>query len=108
MAMDVNTWPSVFSRHSTVNQPQRGLDALSFVRRVMITDSNDGSLIGFDGMGPVSVWNEGTAQYVAAGGPDSELFLNNLLSQQHTDGSMPNSPDNWGTPWGWLSTMSGL
>jgi hypothetical protein len=106
--MDVNTWPSAFVRYPSVDDPVRGTDALGFIRRTMVTRSDDGSVCGFDGMGPLSVWNEGTAQFVAAGGPDAAYFSGQLLAQQHPDGSMPASPDNWSSPFGWLSTWSGL
>jgi hypothetical protein len=109
IAMDAATWLSAFARHPLVGEPERGLSALSFVRRTLVTASDDGTLCGFDGMGPVSVWNEGTAQYVAAGGQDSERFLAALTAQQRPDGAMPGSPDAWSTDsFGWLSPWSGL
>ncbi len=108
IALDTATWLSAFSRHSRVNQPQMGLAALSFVRRTLVTSSDDDTLCGLDGTGPVSIWNEGTAQYVAAGGADGKAFLDNLIPQQKPDGSMPGSPDNWATPLGWLTPWRGL
>jgi hypothetical protein len=109
VAMDCATWLSAFARHPLVAHPERGLAALSFVRRTLLTTSDDGKLCGFDGLGPVSIWNEGTAQYVAAGGEDASVFLETLLVQQNSDGSMPGSPDEWSTDaFGWLSKMSGV
>jgi len=109
VAIDCATWLSAFARHPLVGEPGRGASALSFVHRTLITTSDDGSLCGLDGQGPVSIWNEGTAQYVAAGGPDSAVFLDTLLSQQSADGSMPGSPDNWSTDaFGWLTPWHGL
>ena len=110
VAMDTGTWMSAFSRYPRINQATRGMDALSFVGRTLVTQSNDGTLCGMDGMGPVSLWNEGTAQYVAAGGAGGKAFLDNtLLPQQNLDGSMPGSPDNWTSDaFGWLSHWSGL
>jgi hypothetical protein len=108
-AMDAATWMSAFVRHPLVNLPERGLAALSVARKALITSSNDGARCGFDGMGPVSVWNEGTAQYVAAGGAEADRFLDVLVAQQHADGSMPGSPDSWTTAaFGWLSSWSGI
>ena len=49
IAMDAATWLSAFSRHSRVNQPQMGLAALSFVRRTLVTGSDDDKLCGLDG-----------------------------------------------------------
>lgn len=109
VAMNAATWLSAFARHPLVNKPDRSKAALSFVRRTLVTLSDDGSLCGFDGMGPVSIWNEGTAQYVAAGGQDAEIFLDMLLSQQREDGSMPGSPDTWvSNPLVWLCNWSGI
>lgn len=109
VAMDAATWLSTFARHPLVNQSNKGLSALAFVKRTLITASNDGSLCGFDGMGPVSIWNEGTAQYIATGGEDTKGFLYTLISQQNPDGSMPGSPDNWSSDtFGWLSGWSGI
>ena len=60
-------------------------------------------------MGPASIWNEGTAQYVSAGGEDAQAFLDMLLAQQHSDGSMPGSTEDWpANAFGWLTTWSGL
>ena len=109
IAMDTAAWLSFFARHSRVNQPEWGRDALSFVRKTLLTRSEDGALCGFDGMGPVSIWNEGTAQYVAAGGEDAQTFLDMLISQQRPDGSMPGSTENWSSDtFSWLTTWSGL
>jgi hypothetical protein len=46
---------------------------------------------------------------VAAGGEDAATFLDVLLAQQNSDGSMSASPDNWTTDtYGWLSHWRGL
>jgi hypothetical protein len=109
IAMDAATWLSAFSRHPLVDRPDMGLAALTLVHRTLLTTDDEGTLCGFDGMGPVSIWNEGTAQYLAAGGKDNLGLLDMLLSQQNADGSMPGSPDNWSTDaFGWLTGWSGL
>lgn len=109
VAIDAATWTSAFARHPLVEQPERGKAALSFVRRTLATTSDNGLLCGFDGQGPTSVWNEGTAQYVAAGGEDSRFFLDMLISRQNPDGSMPGSPDSWTTDaFGWLTQWKGI
>ncbi len=109
IAMDAATWLSAFARHPLVGAPDRGLAALSFVRRTLVAASDDGTRCGFDGMGPVSIWNEGTAQYVAAGGRDAQAFLDSLLESQLPDGSMQGSPDSWSSDCcGWLSPWSGV
>lgn len=110
IAMDAATWLSAFARHPLVNRADMGMAALSFVKRTLITSNDDQTMCGFDGMGPVSIWNEGTAQYIAAGGEGGQSFFDMLISQQNPDGSMPGSPDNWATDvFGiWLSKWSGL
>jgi hypothetical protein len=109
IAMDAATWVGEFARTSRVNRPDMALAALGFVRRALITIDNSGALCGFDGMGPVSLWCEGTAQYISAGGEGAQDFLNTLLSLQRPDGGMPGSPDDWpSTCFGWLSSWTGL
>lgn len=107
VALDAQTWLSAFSRASEINHPELGRSALSFARRTLVTRSAEHC--GFDGMGPVGVWCEGTAQYVAAGGTDAQPFLQQLMNLQRPDGSMPGSTDDWSsTAFGWLSTWSGI
>jgi len=86
-----------------------GKQALSFVSKTLSTNSEDGSICGLDGMGPVGIWNEGMAQYVSAGGIGAQTVLNTLLAQQNSDGSMPASTGNWTSDmYGWLTTWRGL
>jgi len=109
IAVDCANWLSAFARYPSVGEDQRGLDALSFVRNTLLTASDNGQFIGLDGQGPVSLWNEGMGQYVAAGGTDAQSFLDTLLSQQTANGSMPGSPDNWTTDaFGWLTSWHGI
>jgi len=109
VAMDCASWASFFLRHPAVQHPEMGREALSFVRRTLLTTNHDGTLQGFDGMGPVSLWAEGTGQYVCAGGPDAAYFRDVLLSLQRPDGGMPGSTEDWSsTAYGWLSTYTGV
>lgn len=109
VAIDAATWLSAFARHRLVGERERGLAALGFARRALATLSDDGTLCGLDGMGPVSLWNEGTAQFVAAGGEGSATLAEALLAEQRPDGSMPGSPDDWTSDaFGWLSSWSGI
>jgi hypothetical protein len=64
---------------------------------------------GFDGQGPVGIWCEGTAQYISAGGQDSQQFLEVLLTLQRPDGGMPGSlMSTDGNALVWLTTWTGL
>ena len=109
IAMDAQTWLSAFSRMPQIQRPELGMAALSFVRRTLAARSDNGKVFGFDGMGPVSVWCEGTAQYVACGGTDAQAYYGQLRSLQRPDGSLPGSTDRWSsTAFGWLTTWSGL
>ncbi len=109
VAMDCATWVGEFAKSQRVNRPEMTLAALSFVRRTLVTTDDSGARCGFDGMGPVSIWCEGTAQFIAAGGEDSQKFLDMLLSLQRADGGMPGSPNNWSSDcYGWLSDWTGL
>jgi len=110
IAMDCATWAGEFAKTQRVNRPDMALQALSFVRRTLLTTDVGGARCGFDGMGPVSIWCEGTAQYVSAGGEDAQKFLDLLLSLQNQEtGGMPGSPDSLaGSCFGWLSKWTGL
>lgn len=106
IVLDVQTWGAAFAK--AVNQPARALAALSFARYTLSTTSFSGTVRGLDGAGPFSVWNEGTAQYIAAGGPDARMFLDELRRQQRGDGSMPGSPDDFLGGDVWLTHWSGV
>jgi hypothetical protein len=109
VAMDCATWMSEFAKSPYVQKPEMSKAALSLVRKTLVTTDNSGSRCGFDGMGPVGIWCEGTAQYIMAGGEDAQQFLTMLLSLQRSDGGMPGSPDNLGSSgFGWLSNWTGL
>jgi len=109
IAMDCAAWLGEFAKTPRVNKPEMALAALSFVRRTLVTTDDNGSRCGFDGMGPVGLWCEGTAQYVSAGGEGAQTFLDMLLSLQRADGGMPGSPNNWSSDcYGWLSDWTGL
>jgi hypothetical protein len=109
IAMDAaGAWTSSFSRHPSVNQPQMALAAMTFAGKALAAQSDNGSLCGMDGVGPVSLWSESMGQYVAAGGQGSQAVLNTLMAEQNSDGSLPGSPNNWSTTFGWLSSWSGL
>ena len=109
VAMDCATWVGEFAKSSYVQLPELSQQALSFVNRTLRTSDSTGNICGFDGMGPVSIWCEGTAQYIVAGGEDSQQYLDVLLSLQRSDGGMPGSLDSVAdNAFGWLSTWTGV
>jgi len=106
IVLDTQTWGASFAK--AVCQPARGLAALSFAEYTLDTTSFSGTIRGLDGAGPFSVWNEGTAQYVVAGGRDAQLYLDELRRQQRDDGAMPGSPDNFRGDDVWLTRWHGI
>jgi hypothetical protein len=102
--LDNQTWGAAFLK--AIGQGAKAHRALSYAREVLRLPAQGGQLFGFDGQGgPWSVWNEGTAQYIALGGNGGSNLLLELLAQQRKDGAMPGSPDEfsgggvWTTRW---------
>jgi hypothetical protein len=102
--LDNQTWGGAFLRKSGFQRD--ALCALSFADAVLKVTAQGGQLSGLDGQGgPWSMWNEGTAQYAAIGGPGAADLVEELLAQQRSDGAMPGSPDEftgggvWTTAW---------
>jgi len=101
--LDNQTWGAAFLR--AVGRQAGARRALSYARRTLSTLSSDGRVCGLDGAGPFGVWNEGTLQYVAQGGENSQHYWEQMIGQQAADGGMPGSPDAfrgyivWLTPW---------
>ncbi|HET6443398.1 MAG TPA: carbohydrate binding domain-containing protein [candidate division Zixibacteria bacterium] len=90
--LDNQTWGAAFLK--AVGEDEKALRALSYAREVLLLPTQGAQLYGFDGQaGPWSVWNEGTAQYAAAGGHEANDLVSELLAQQRVDGSIPGSPD---------------
>ena len=109
VAMDCASFVGEFAKSPYVEMPEMSKDALGFVHRTLITSDSTGNLCGFDGMGPVSIWCEGTAQYIVTGGENAQQFLNMLITLQRTDGGMPGSLYSVGSnAFGWLSHWTGL
>jgi hypothetical protein len=106
IVLDTQTWGASFAK--AVCLPSRGLAALSFAEYTLSTTDFSGTIRGLDGAGPFSVWNEGTAQYVVAGGPGAGLYLNELRRQQRNDGAMPGSPNNFRGGDTWLTRWHGI
>lgn len=102
---DVNTMGSLLL---TANrQYGMGAAALIYVRTYLFIRGAHGQP-GLGITGPVAIWYEGTAQYVAAEGLDSGQFLRTLLSAQNPDGSMPHSDRNAVKGLSWHTTAPSL
>lgn len=106
IVLDTQTWGASFAK--AVCEPARGLAALSFADYTLRTTSFDGTIRGLDGAGPFSVWNEGTAQYIVAGGQGAQVYLDELRRQQRHDGAMPGSPDDFRGGDVWLTRWHGI
>ena len=105
--LDNQTWGAAFMR--AIGDADKARRALSYARHVLLTPAQGGQLFGFDGQaGPWSVWNEGTAQYVAAGGEGAGRYLLELLAQQEWNGSMPGSPDEFNGGGVWTTRWHGV
>lgn len=104
--LDNQTWGAAFLKAQGREVDARR--ALSYARRLLTVQSNTGNLCGFDGAGPFSVWNEGTLQYVAERGENSQTYFDQVVSQQAPDGGVPNSPDDFLGYIVWLSRWHGV
>ncbi|MCS6880318.1 MAG: hypothetical protein RMK84_05855 [Oscillochloridaceae bacterium] len=105
--LDNQTWGAAFLAAS--GERERARRALSYAREVLRVPAQGGHAFGFDGQGgPWSVWNEGTAQYIALGGAGSLEHLRELLAQQRSDGAMPGSPDAFSGGGVWTTRWAGV
>lgn len=92
--LDNQTWGSAFL--NAAGESLKARRALSYARDTLRLPSRGGQLSGFDGQGgPWAIWNEGTAQYAAAGGEGAAQMAANLLAQQRSDGAMIGAPDDF-------------
>ncbi len=79
-----NTWFSQLIRNnkciSDAIDPEltKSAAALTFAGRVLYTEG-PGQPAGFDGIGPVATWLEGTFSYISAGGQASQSVFNSLI-----------------------------
>jgi hypothetical protein len=104
--LDNQTWGASFLQ--AIHRDDDARRALSYARWTLATTSSDGSICGFDGAGPFSVWNEGTLQYVAAHGENSQFYWEEMTRQQASDGGLPGSPDSFSGYIVWLAQWHGV
>jgi|GEM_PF-1271883 len=107
-----NTWLALLLHDK--GYKQEALNALTFVGKLLYT-RGPGTPYGFDGIGPVATWFEGTLSYTMAGGAGSSELFNNMLLYKNSDGSVPHYNDNisnfnliWAADWPSLDGTSWL
>ena len=71
---------------------QKCKDALSFDARVLHT-KGPGAPIGFDGIGPIATWLEGTLTYICAGGQASQCVFDSLVNYIKPSYAVPHYND---------------
>lgn len=100
--LDNSTWGAAMLR--AIGRPLDARRALSYGSALLATPSTDGSRCGLADAGPVGIWNGGTLQFVAEGGPGSVSSAAEMVTQA-PGGGLPGSPDDftggssWLTPW---------
>lgn len=104
--LDVQTWGANFA--SDAGSPDYGLKSLAFARRHLACKTFDLKIRGFDATGPYTVWNEGTLQYVVAGGEGAEDYLAEMNKQQREDGALRHSTDEHSEGGAWHTMMYGV
>jgi len=105
--LDNQTWGAAFLK--AIGETEKARRALSYARDVLRVPAQGGQLFGFDGQaGPWSVWNEGTAQYIAVGGEGANDALLELLAQQELDGAMAGSPEEFNGGGVWTTRWHGV
>ena len=104
--LDNQTWGASFLQ--AIDRDEDARRTLSYARETLATCSSNGLICGLDGSGPFSVWNEGTLQYIAAGGSHSQYYWDEVVKQQANDGGIPGSPDSYRGASIWLTPMHGV
>jgi hypothetical protein len=108
----VNTWLAALA--ASMDHIGESLDALSLVGKLLYT-RGPGEPYGFDGIGPIATWYEGTCSYIAAAGPGSNSLFAGLISHINPDGTVPAYNENlgsmagiWAVDWSSLDATSWL
>lgn len=104
--LDCQTWGASFARAAGL--PEYGLYSLAFAKRYLSCKTFDGLISGFDATGPYTVWNEGTLQYIVAGGKDAQFYLEQMNKQQREDGALQHSHEGFSKGGAWHTIMYGV
>jgi hypothetical protein len=108
----VNTWLAALA--ASLGYENKSVEALSLVGKLLYT-RGPGEPYGFDGVGPIATWYEGTLSYIASGGPGSNALFTGIKNHINTDGTMPAYNENlggmagiWAVDWSSLDATSWL
>jgi hypothetical protein len=108
----VNTWLAALARK--MGYENESLEALSLAGDLLYT-RGPGDPYGFDGIGPVATWYEGTLSYIASNGPGSNALFTGVIPHINPDGSVPAYNENlgaiggiWAVDWASLDATSWL
>ena len=104
--LDNQTWGAAFLH--AIGRDEDARRVLTYARWTLLVDPPRGGVCGFGGSGPFSVWNEGTLQYIAAHGENSQYYVDQMIAQQAADGGLPGSPDDFAGYKEWLTRMHGV
>jgi hypothetical protein len=108
----VNAWLGAIAAHHGF--ADESVQALSLAGKLLYT-RGPGDPYGFDGIGPVATWYEGTLSYISSEGPGSNFLFEGIRGHINPDGTVPAYNDNlgsmagiWAVDWSSLDATSWL